>query len=93
MLDHTTIETLARELQDARKARRQVRHFSSRFPGMTVADGYAIQRAWVALEIADGRRIKGRKIGSKTLDLLIHKCMLTYKFSTDFTRKYIAKPL
>ena len=63
MLDRATTDTLARELYDARKTRRQVRHFSSRFPGMTVADGYAIQRAWVALEIADGRRIKGRKIG------------------------------
>jgi 2-keto-4-pentenoate hydratase len=32
-------------------------------PGMTIDDGYAIQRAWVALELADGRCIKGRKIG------------------------------
>jgi 2-oxo-hept-3-ene-1,7-dioate hydratase len=30
---------------------------------MTIDDGYAIQRAWVALELADGRSIKGRKIG------------------------------
>jgi 2-oxo-hept-3-ene-1,7-dioate hydratase len=30
---------------------------------MTIDDGYAIQRAWVALELADGRTIKGRKIG------------------------------
>jgi 2-oxo-hept-3-ene-1,7-dioate hydratase len=30
---------------------------------MTIEDGYAIQRAWVALEVADGRTIKGRKIG------------------------------
>jgi 2-oxo-hept-3-ene-1,7-dioate hydratase len=30
---------------------------------MTVADGYAIQREWVKLELADGRRIRGRKIG------------------------------
>ena len=30
---------------------------------MTIDDGYAIQRAWVALELADGRRIRGRKIG------------------------------
>ena len=31
--------------------------------GMTIEDGYAIQREWVKLEIADGRTIKGRKIG------------------------------
>ena len=30
---------------------------------MTIDDGYAIQREWVRLEQADGRVIKGRKIG------------------------------
>ncbi|MCB1998287.1 MAG: 2-oxo-hepta-3-ene-1,7-dioic acid hydratase [Burkholderiaceae bacterium] len=63
MLDALTIAALARELQAARKARRQVRHFSQRHPGMTIEDGYAIQREWVKLEQADGRTIKGRKIG------------------------------
>ena len=63
MLPQDTIVQLARELYDARKSRTQVRQFSLRFPEMTVADGYAIQRAWVALEIADGRTVKGRKIG------------------------------
>ena len=58
-----TIETLAAELYAARKARTPLRHFSKRFPEMTVLDGYAIQRAWVAREIADGRTIRGRKIG------------------------------
>jgi 2-oxo-hept-3-ene-1,7-dioate hydratase len=32
-------------------------------PGMTVADAYAIQSAWVGLKIAQGRRILGHKIG------------------------------
>ena len=63
MLPQETIESLARELYQARKTRTQLRHFSKRHPQMTVEDGYAIQRAWVALELADGRRIKGRKIG------------------------------
>ena len=63
MLDVPTIAALARELYEARKARRQVRHFSQRHPGMTIEDGYAIQREWVRLEQADGRTIKGRKIG------------------------------
>ncbi len=30
---------------------------------MTIEDGYAIQSEWVKLELADGRSIKGRKIG------------------------------
>ena len=32
---------------DAQPRRVQVRHFSSAIPGMTIDDGYAIQRAWV----------------------------------------------
>ncbi len=32
-------------------------------PAVTVQDGYALQREWVELEMADGRTIKGRKIG------------------------------
>jgi 2-oxo-hept-3-ene-1,7-dioate hydratase len=63
MLPSATIAALARELYEARKARKQVRHFSQRHPQMTVEDGYAIQRAWVQLELADGRVVKGRKIG------------------------------
>ncbi len=63
MLPKNTIKALARELYQARKTRTQLRHFSARYPGMTVEDGYAIQRAWVALELADGHTIKGRKIG------------------------------
>ena len=63
MLPKATIKALARELCQARKTRTALRHFSQRFPGMTIEDGYAIQRAWVQLELADGRSIKGRKIG------------------------------
>lgn len=63
MLDTATITALARQLYEARKTRTQLRHFSKQYPGMTVEDGYAIQREWVKLEIADGRTVKGRKIG------------------------------
>ena len=63
MLAQDTIQALARELYEARKARTAVRQFSKRHPDMTIEDGYAIQRAWVALEQADGRTVKGRKIG------------------------------
>lgn len=63
MLPADTLTSLARELFEARRERRQVRHFSQRHPQMTVDDGYAIQREWVKLEQAEGRVIKGRKIG------------------------------
>ena len=63
MLSPETITALARQLYDARKSRTPLRHFSAQHPGMRIDDGYAIQRAWVALELADGRLVKGRKIG------------------------------
>ena len=63
MLPTPTIQALARELYTARKTRTPLRQFSRLHPGMTIEDGYAIQRAWVALELADGRTIRGRKIG------------------------------
>src|ERR1700733_2354249 len=63
MLPTDTIRLLARRLYDARKSRTQLRHFSTEHGGMTIEDGYAIQSEWVRLEMADGRSIKGRKIG------------------------------
>ena len=63
MLAADTVETLARELSDARRSCTALGHFSARFPGMTIADGYAIQQAWVRLELAAGRHVLGRKIG------------------------------
>src|SRR5215468_6449995 len=63
MLPPALVVELAHQLYRARKQRTQVRHFSKDHPDMTVEDGYAIQRAWVQLELRDGRTIKGRKIG------------------------------
>ena len=62
-LPTNTITSLARQLYQARKQRVALRHLSQQHPGMTIEDGYAIQREWVKLELADGRRILGRKIG------------------------------
>ena len=63
MLTNETITALARQLYDARKSRTPLRHFSTQHPAMTIEDGYAIQQAWVRFELADGRTIRGRKIG------------------------------
>lgn len=63
MLSQQVIVDLARRLYAARKSRTQLRHFSKEYPQMTLEDGYAIQREWVRLELADGHRIRGRKIG------------------------------
>ena len=63
MLAPELVQALARQLYEARKTRTQLRHFSKQYPQMTIEDGYAIQREWVKLELADGRSVKGRKIG------------------------------
>jgi 2-oxo-hept-3-ene-1,7-dioate hydratase len=63
VLPQATVTALARQLYQARKTRTQLRHFSREYPHMSIEDGYAIQREWVKLELADGHTIKGRKIG------------------------------
>jgi len=63
MFDQETIHRLAAELHASEKSRVQVEHFSRRHPGMTIEDGYAVSRAWVAMKIAEGRKVRGHKIG------------------------------
>ena len=63
MLPDDLIHQLAAELHASERSRVQLEHFSKRFPGMTLEDGYAISRAWVDLKIAEGRRVRGHKIG------------------------------
>jgi 2-oxo-hept-3-ene-1,7-dioate hydratase len=59
-LDHAA---LARELHESERTRVQIRHFSRRFPSMTIEDSYAIQREWMKLKRAEGRTVVGHKIG------------------------------
>lgn len=63
MLDEATIRQLAAELHEAERSRVQVRQFSQRFPGIEFQDSYRIQREWMRLKLAEGRRAVGRKIG------------------------------
>ncbi|SFN30929.1 2-oxo-hept-4-ene-1,7-dioate hydratase [Variovorax sp. OV329] len=63
MLSPSLIKSLAAELHEAEGTRVQVEHFSKRHPEMSIEDGYAISREWVAAKIAAGRRPIGHKIG------------------------------
>ena len=63
MLDEPTIRVIARRLDAAEQTRVPVRQLSLTHPGMTVEDAYAVQRAWTAMKLAEGRRLIGRKIG------------------------------
>jgi 2-oxo-hept-3-ene-1,7-dioate hydratase len=63
MLEATLHATLANRLHQAEKERAQLGQFSQAHPGLTIADAYAIQRAWMARKLAEGRRVVGHKIG------------------------------
>ena len=63
MLDTALHQSLARELHASERSRGQREQFSKRHPAMEIADGYAIQREWVKLKLAEGRVARGHKIG------------------------------
>lgn len=63
MLEHAEHVALAKVLQESERTRVPVEQFSKRFPAMTMADSYAIQREWIRLQRAEGRRVIGHKIG------------------------------
>ena len=57
------IRSAAERLHQAEKTRRQIRQLSQEFPGITIEDAYAIQTAWIEIKRAEGRVVKGHKIG------------------------------
>jgi 2-oxo-hept-3-ene-1,7-dioate hydratase len=63
MFTQDLIQQLARELDESERTLVQVEHFSKRFAGMTVEDGYAVSRAWVKMKMERGRVARGHKIG------------------------------
>nr|WP_294865266.1 2-oxo-hepta-3-ene-1,7-dioic acid hydratase [uncultured Pseudogulbenkiania sp.] len=63
MLNQDIIEQTARRLHQAEKDRSQIRQISLDYPEITIEDAYAIQRTWVDMKVAEGRTIKGHKIG------------------------------
>ena len=41
----------------------QIRQLSLEFPAMSIDDAYAVQREWVSVKVAEGRSLRGHKIG------------------------------
>jgi 2-oxo-hept-3-ene-1,7-dioate hydratase len=62
-LGTATHRQLAAQLHEAERTRVQVRQFSLVHPDITIGDAYAIQREWVAIKLAQGRTLRGHKIG------------------------------
>ena len=63
MLDDNAVTDAARRLLAAERSRKPIRQLSLQYPDMTIEDAYRVQRALVALKLAEGRTIKARKIG------------------------------
>ena len=63
MLSSSLIHDLAQQLHTARSTQFQLRQLSKAHPEANLASSYAIQDAWLELELNQGRSIKGRKIG------------------------------
>ena len=63
VLSAETVGELAARLERAEKTRTQLRQFSLDYPSITIQDAYAIQQAWVAIQVQSGRSIRGHKIG------------------------------
>src|SRR4051812_13831424 len=57
------IRAAAARLHEAEKTRVQIRQLSLEHPAITIADAYAIQKAWVDVKMSEGRVVKGHKIG------------------------------
>ena len=63
ILDSEQVQRAAERLDEAERTRRQVRPLTFDYPDMDMADAHAVQDAWIAMKLARGARIRGRKIG------------------------------
>lgn len=60
---HLGIVQRAQRIHHAERDRSQIRQLSLQHAEMTLEDAYAVQRAWVAMKLAEGRTLRGHKIG------------------------------
>ena len=88
MLDEATCAKLARTLDDARRARREIEPLHKTFGEFTLEDGYRIQRAGIGLRVDRGEAISGYKMGltSKAKREQMNLAMPIYGILTDAMR-------
>src|SRR5690625_7237448 len=63
IIDAKAAQRIAQQLEDSEQSRAQISQISQQYPGMTVADSYAVQKAWVDLKLQEGQKIWGHKVG------------------------------
>ena len=62
-MEPATIKRYADQLFDALTTAKAIAPFTDRDLSITVDDAYAIQRQWMELKLAEGRAVRGHKIG------------------------------
>ena len=62
-LSATQVEDAARRIHTAERNRTQIGQLSLQYPAMNIEDAYAVQRRWVAMKLAEGRTLRGHKVG------------------------------
>jgi 2-oxo-hept-3-ene-1,7-dioate hydratase len=63
LLSAAQVVEAAHRIHAAEKSRTQIRQLSLQYPGMTIEDAYAVQRQWVTVKMAEGRKLRGHKVG------------------------------
>ena len=74
MLNDTQIARAAAAIHAAEQQRRQARAVTLEHPDMSLDDAYRVQAQWMALKQAEGRKLRGYKIGltSRAMQLTMH---------------------
>jgi 2-oxo-hept-3-ene-1,7-dioate hydratase len=62
-LSKEDIRTAADSLHRAETTRTQIRQWSITYPDVSIKDAYTIQTKWIEIKVAEGRVVKGHKIG------------------------------
>jgi 2-oxo-hept-3-ene-1,7-dioate hydratase len=62
-LSAAQVEDAARRIHNAERSRAQIGQLSLQYPSMNIEDAYAVQRRWVAMKLAEGRTLRGHKVG------------------------------
>ncbi len=85
MLEDSTVRDIARQLDEAEQNGTQIGQLSLAYPDMHMADSYAIQNAWLELKLAQGRVLRGHKIGltSRAMQQAVGIDEPDYGFLTD----------
>ena len=62
-LSASQVEDAAHRIHNAERSRTQIGQLSLQYPSMNIEDAYAVQRRWVAMKLAEGRTLRGHKVG------------------------------